>query len=245
MLQETCSVVTFYRFVQLPDFRQLKPIITEAAGALGIKGTVLLAEEGINSTIAGSEIEVAAFFDWMNKDPRLADMERKTSECKERPFSRLKVRLKTEIVRMRAPEAQPHLGVGQYIDPRDWNKVIQDPGTTVVDVRNRYETEVGTFEGAIDPETDEFSEFPAYAAQALTDKDKPVALFCTGGIRCEKATAYLIQHGYTNVMHLKGGILNYLAQVPQEESLWRGTCFVFDDRRAVDHNLRDVREETV
>lgn len=238
-------VVTFYRFVTLPDFKVLKSSIFSLAQGFGIRGTVLLAEEGINSTISGHENELACFLEWLESDPRFTGLERKFSTCDRQPFERLKVRLKKEIVRMNSPEARPDVAVGEYIEPERWNQVIQNSGTLVIDVRNRYETELGTFEGAIDPETDEFGQFPRFVEQNLTDKEQPLALFCTGGIRCEKATAYLVHHGYKNVMHLKGGILNYLEKMPVEESLWKGTCFVFDQRRELDHDLVESPKDAV
>lgn len=200
-------------------------------------GTILLASEGINSTIAGSREQLDAFFDELGRDSRFADMEIKWSICQEPPFSRLRVRLKKEIVRMKASEADPLRGVGEYVEPRDWNALIQNPQTLTVDVRNDYEIAEGTFSGAVNPKTEDFWEFPDWVETNLQDKDQPLALFCTGGIRCERATAYLVARGYRHVYHLKGGILNYLAQVPKKESLWQGECFVFDDRWSLDHDL--------
>lgn len=231
------TVVTYYRFVSLPDFRAVRDRVFVLAQRHGVLGTILLAEEGINSTICGEAASLEAFFEELGEDPRLADFERKYSQVPEPPFHKLKVRLKTEIVRMRAPEANPAVAVGEYVAPADWNAVISDPETLVVDVRNDYEVEVGTFEGAVNPETKEFRDFPAFVKEHLGDKERPVAMFCTGGIRCEKASAYLLANGFRKVMHLQGGILNYLEKVPKEDSLWRGDCFVFDDRRAVDHDL--------
>ena len=232
------AIAAFYRFVDLSDFRELREPIRALAASLGIKGTILLAEEGINSTIAGPHESIDPFFNEIGTmEPRLANLERKLSRAAETPFKRLKVRLKKEIVRMKAVAANPALGVGKYVDPADWNAVIQDPETVVIDVRNSYELAVGTFEGAVDPETSEFWEFPKFVETNLPDKSRPIAMFCTGGIRCERATAYMVQHGYENVMHLRGGILNYLEKVPEAESLWHGACFVFDERGAVDHAL--------
>ena len=242
-------VATFYRFVALPDHRELRNSVFTIAQAYGIRGTILLAGEGINSTVSGHEEDLRCFLNWLEEDQRFTGLEKRVSTCERQPFERLKVRLKKEIVRMNSPEARPDEAVGEYIDPERWNEVIQNPETLVIDVRNRYETELGTFEGAVDPETEEFGQFPRYVREHLVDKEQPLALFCTGGIRCEKATAYLVHHGYKNVMHLKGGILSYLEKVPEEQSLWKGTCFVFDQRRDLDHGLnespKDIADELI
>jgi len=230
-------VAAYYRFVHLPDYRELQTRIKAIAESYGILGTILLAEEGINSTICGESQSVHAYFNELAQDSRFQDLEKRFSVCPVRPFGKLKVRLKKEIVRMNIPEADPHRGVGDYVAPQDWNALIQSPNVVTIDVRNVYETEMGTFEGAIDPRTEFFSEFPKFVSENLVDKDQVIATFCTGGIRCERATAYLRQQGYRNVRHLKGGILNYLEQIPQDQSLWKGNCFVFDDRRSVDDTL--------
>jgi UPF0176 protein len=174
-------------------------------------------------------------FTWLQGDPRLARLTFQPTRSPYPPFQRLRVRLKAEIVSLRA-SADPLAQVGEYIEPDDWNAVISDPGVVVIDTRNHHEIALGTFEGAQDPSTDAFSDFPAYVEQHL-DPDQPVAMFCTGGIRCEKATSYLLARGFTRVMHLKGGILNYLKQVPREASMWQGECFIFDQRHALDHDL--------
>jgi UPF0176 protein len=231
-------VVTFYRFVALPDYRDWVAPIRDKCMELGIKGTVLLAREGINSTISGEQGAIDALFAWFDEEPRMQGLERKVSYCDYQPFRKVKVKAKTEIVRMRAPEANPAEAVGAYVEPENWNQVLQDPNTIVIDVRNDYETSVGTFEGALDPQTGEFREFPEFVSRQLIDKERPVAMYCTGGIRCEKASSYMVKQGFKKVMQLKGGILNYLERVPQEQSLWKGECFIFDDRRALDHNLR-------
>ena len=236
------TVATFYRFVDLPDCHELREPIFQMAERHGLLGTILLATEGINSTISGSREDLARFFLDLAEDARFEAMEVKYSGCEQHPFGRLRVRIKKEIVRMKAQRANPNDGVGEYVEPRAWNDLIKDPRTLTIDVRNDYEVAEGTFSGAINPKTGDFWEFPDWVEVNLTDKDQPLAMFCTGGIRCERATAYLVARGFRHVHHLKGGILNYLEKVPKEESLWQGDCFVFDDRRAVDHDLCPARE---
>lgn len=231
------QVVTYYRFVNLPDAAELQPKIKQFCLDHDILGIILIAEEGINSTVSGSEENIRALFEFYNQDPRLANLEVKISEAPSHPFSRIRVRLKREIVTMRQPVADPTKTVGTYVDAKEWNDLIQDPQVAVIDVRNKYETYHGTFQGATDPRTEFFHEFPAWAEANLPDKSKPVAMFCTGGIRCEKATAYMREQGYENVFHLKGGILQYIEDMPKEESLWQGDCFVFDHRGCVNHDL--------
>jgi UPF0176 protein len=228
-------VAAFYRFTPLPDHRALQQPLKARCIELGILGTILLAEEGINGTICGSEEAIAAIFAWLHADPRLADLRYQPSTVDYPPFERMKVRLKAEIVALRAP-ADPTRQVGEYVDPADWNAVISDPDVVVIDTRNHQEIVLGTFQGAVDPQTTSFSELPAFVESNL-DPSRPVAMFCTGGIRCEKATSYLLSRGFSRVMHLRGGILGYLAQIPREESLWRGECFIFDQRGALDHDL--------
>jgi UPF0176 protein len=235
-------VAAYYRFVHLPDFRDLREPIRELAQRLGILGTVLVAEEGINSTVCGSPNAVEEFFEELGRDARLKDFDKRLSYCDRAPFAKLKVRLKREIVRMNVPEADPKQLVGEYVSPSDWNDLIRSPGVLTIDVRNSYETEIGTFEGAVDPHTDFFSEFPKFVEDNLLNKDQTIATFCTGGIRCERATAYLRQQGFTNVKHLKGGILNYLETIDASDSLWKGTCFVFDHRRSVDDGVQSFGE---
>jgi UPF0176 protein len=237
-------VASFYRFVPMPDYREKREEIKAIAVRHRIMGTVLLAPEGINSTICGSPSDVSRFFLELAGDARLADFEMRVSYCELPPFGRLKVRLKKEIVRMKVENIDPVHEVGEYVQPSDWNALISSPDVVVIDVRNDYETEQGTFRGAIDPKTEFFSDFPAFVSENLTDKSKVIATFCTGGIRCEKATAYLRRLGFENVKHLKGGILNYLEQIPPEESLWEGKCFVFDDRGAVDGDLQPSNQES-
>jgi len=197
-----------------------------------------LAHEGINGTIAGSRESIDIILSYLRSDERLADLDWKESYCEENPFYRMKVRLKKEIVTLGVPTVDPNRVVGTYVTPQDWNDIISDPETIVVDTRNDYEYEIGTFKGAHDPQTETFREFPDYIKKNLDPKKhKKVAMFCTGGIRCEKASAYMLDEGFEEVYHLKGGILKYLEEVPQEESLWEGDCFVFDGRVGVTHGL--------
>ncbi|MDF1818012.1 MAG: rhodanese-related sulfurtransferase [Immundisolibacteraceae bacterium] len=237
-------VTAFYRFVALDDYCDLRQPLLEWMGDRQIKGTVLLAPEGINGTIAGPETGVAELFEWFDRDPRLAAMPRKTAWHDQPPFFRTKVRLKKEIVKLGVDGIDPRKHAGTYVPPTEWNQLISDPAVTVIDTRNDYEVQIGTFENAVQPHTQRFSELPDYIEQQLAgDKNKKIAMFCTGGIRCEKSTAYLKQQGFEQVYHLEGGILNYLAQVPEEESLWQGECFVFDRRVAVNHQLEQGEYE--
>jgi len=199
---------------------------------------LLLAHEGINGTIAGKPEDIRAILAYLRQDPRLADLEHKESWADSHPFYRMKVKLKKEIVTMGVPEVDPNLVVGTYVKPEDWNAIISDPDVIVLDTRNDYEVHIGTFKGAVDPKTTTFREFPKYVAENLDKtKHKKVAMFCTGGIRCEKASSYMKQQGFEEVYHLQGGILKYLETVPKEQSLWEGDCFVFDQRVAVKHGL--------
>ena len=237
-------VTAFYRFVTLDDYRDLRQPLLKLLNEQQIKGTVLLAAEGINGTIAGPEAGVATLFEWFDADSRLADIPRKTAWHDQPPFYRTKVRLKKEIVTLGVPGIDPLKHVGTYVPPKDWNTLISDPEVMVIDTRNDYEVQIGTYKNAIQPHTKSFSEFPAYVEEYLDgDKSKKIAMFCTGGIRCEKSTAYLKQLGFENVYHLEGGILNYLEKVPEEESLWQGECFVFDRRVAVNHQLEQGEYE--
>lgn len=234
------TVITFYKFVQLDDFVELRQPLKELCKTQGIKGTILLALEGVNATVAGTDEALENLLVYLKQDPRLADLTHKTSWSEDQPFPRMKVKLKKEIVTLGQPEVNPIKQVGTYVDPKDWNQVISDPDVVVIDTRNNYEVDIGTFQGATNPETDSFREFPEYAAQQLDPlKHKKVAMFCTGGIRCEKASSYLLDQGFEQVYHLKGGILNYLEEVPAEDSLWEGECFVFDQRVTVQHGLEE------
>ncbi len=236
-------VAALYHFARLAEHEALQPPLAELCTEQGVKGTLLLAREGVNGTIAGSRSAIDAVLAHLRAVPGLEALEHKESGAHKMPFRRMKVRLKNEIVTMGVPDIDPLEGVGAYVDPKDWNKLISDPDTIVIDTRNDYEVGIGTFKGAINPETSTFREFPGWVEKAgLEDKTKPVAMFCTGGIRCEKATAFMRAQGYENVYHLKGGILKYLENVPEEESLWQGSCFVFDERVAVTHGLRESDE---
>ncbi len=235
----TQVVAAFYKFVRLPDFAEKQHSLLSYCDALGVKGTILLAEEGINGTIAGSRHSIDSVLSFLRSDPRLADLEHKESCAESQPFDRMKVRCKKEIVTIGLPETDPNEQVGTYVSPNDWNALISDPEVTVIDTRNDYEVNIGTFQGAQNPQTSSFRQFPDYVRNHLDPtKHKKVALFCTGGIRCEKASAFMLSQGFQEVYHLKGGILKYLEEVPDFESLWEGECFVFDQRIAVSHGLK-------
>nr|WP_153764539.1 rhodanese-related sulfurtransferase [Endozoicomonas sp. OPT23] len=231
-------VCALYKFVTLENFESIKePLFTEMESN-GVRGTLLLAREGINGTVSGSRAAIDHLLNWLKSDPRLAELEYKESFVETQPFKRTRVKLKKEIVTMGVEGIDPKEVVGTYIEPKDWNDLINDPDTILIDTRNDYEVQVGTFKNAVNPETETFREFPDYVKENLNpEKHKKVAMFCTGGIRCEKSTAYLKEQGFENVYHLKGGILKYLEEVPQEESTWEGECFVFDDRVTVNHQL--------
>jgi UPF0176 protein len=232
----TITVAAFYKFVAIEDCDHLKAGIKAECARHGIKGTALIAREGLNATLAGSSEGMEAFLSWLAGDTRFADLAVKRAPASELPFKRLKVKIKTEIIRMREPAADPLARTGTRVAPGAWNALIRDQGVVVIDTRNAYEVEAGTLEGAIDPKTRSFGEFPKFVADNLDPEQHPrVAMFCTGGIRCEKASAYMLARGFQEVYQLDGGILNYLAQVPAEESLWRGECFVFDERGGVVH----------
>lgn len=237
---EEYLVAALYKFVELPDFADLQSPIRAVCDENGVKGTLLLAAEGINGTIAGPEAGLRRVLAYLNGIPAFDGLVHKESWAKEPPFPRMKVRLKKEIVTMGVPGIDPNQVVGTYVKPRDWNALISDPDVVVVDTRNDYEVAIGTFEGAVDPKTKSFREFPAWAEAHESELRKPkkVAMFCTGGIRCEKSTAFMKEQGYDQVFHLEGGILKYLEEVPEEQSLWHGECFVFDDRVSVGHGLK-------
>ncbi len=231
-------VCALYHFVRLDNFEVLRDPLLQVMQDNHVKGTLLLASEGINGTIAGSRAGIEAVIAWLKKDPRLENLDSKESFDDEIPFYRAKVKLKKEIVTMGVEGIDPNRKVGTHIKPEDWNALISDPDVLLIDTRNRYEVEIGTFKNAVDPGTDSFREFPDYVEKALDpEKHKKVAMFCTGGIRCEKSTAYLKEQGFEEVYHLEGGILKYLEIVPEENSLWQGECFVFDNRVAVNHKL--------
>lgn len=235
---DSIVVAALYKFVRLGDFEQLREPLLALMLAQDVRGTLLLANEGINGTIAGPRAGIDTVLGWLREDPRLADLEHKESFHDAHPFLRTKVKLKKEIVTMGVEGIDPNRTVGTYLSSQEWNAVISDPETLLIDTRNDYEVEVGTFKGAINPETRTFREFPEYVKETLDPaRHKKVAMFCTGGIRCEKSTAYLKEQGFEEVYHLKGGILKYLEEMPKEESLWEGECFVFDERVTVDHDL--------
>lgn len=231
-------VATFYKFVSCPDSAELRAKWLPLCQQYGIKGTILIATEGINGTLWGIQPDLEAVLAVIQQDARFTQLDVKQSASATSPFERLKIKLKREIVTLGVPTVDPTQAVGQYVDPADWNALIQDPDVILVDTRNDYEVEVGTFPGAVNPETRSFREFPDYVATHLDPAQHPkVAMFCTGGIRCEKASAYLLSQGFQEVYHLKGGILKYLEEIPTEASLWQGECFVFDDRVALQHEL--------
>lgn len=231
-------VAALYRFAEFPDFESFRVPLHSLMLEECVKGTLLLAPEGINGTIAGSRDAIDTVVAWLQKDARFAGLDVKESYVHENPFYRTKVKLKKEIVTMGVEDIDPKQTVGTYVEPANWNELIADPDVLVVDTRNNYEVEIGTFKNALNPATTTFREFPEYVEKHLEgSKQKKVAMFCTGGIRCEKSTAYLKQHGFDEVYHLKGGILKYLEQVPESESLWHGECFVFDNRVTVNHQL--------
>lgn len=233
------TVTAFYKFVAIADPLVLREELLAFARAREIKGSILIAPEGINATVAGPDDGIRSLLAHLRSDARFADLVSKESYAASPPFGRLKVRLKREIVTLRKPEADPTQRVGTYVDPAEWNALISDPDVVVIDTRNAYEVAIGTFKDAVDPETRVFSEFPGFVAANLDpEKHKRVAMFCTGGIRCEKASAYMLAQGFPEVYHLEGGILKYLETVPPEQSLWQGECFVFDERVALEHGVK-------
>ncbi len=231
-------VCAMYKFVALENYEAMRQPLLEAMESHGIKGTLLLANEGINGTVSGTREGIDGLLAYLNADERINPISYKESLHETQPFYRTKVKLKKEIVTMGVEGIDPLKTVGTYVKPKDWNALISDPDVTVIDTRNDYEIEIGTFKHAINPKTDTFREFPAYVAKEMDPKkNKKVAMFCTGGIRCEKSTAYMKEQGFEEVYHLEGGILQYLEDVPKDESLWEGDCFVFDNRVAVNHDL--------
>ena len=232
----TCAL---YKFVTLPNFEALREPLLDAMTQNNVFGTLLLAQEGINGTVSSTREGIDALLNWLNQQPGLENIVTKESYHSDIPFYRTKVKLKNEIVTMGVEGIDPKQVVGTYVKPEDWNALISDPDVVLVDTRNDYEVEIGTFENAVDPKTKTFREFPAWAKDNLDpEKHKKVAMFCTGGIRCEKSTAYMKEQGFDQVYHLEGGILKYLEKVPKEQTLWSGECFVFDNRVAVDHDLK-------
>jgi UPF0176 protein len=231
-------VCALYKFTALPDYELLRQPLLDFLTERDIRGTLLLASEGINGTVAGSRTAIDEMLAYLKSDRRLAALDHKESFDDTNPFYRTKVRLKKEIVTLGVEGIDPLQTVGTYVDPKAWNELISDPETVLIDTRNDYEIQIGTFKNSVNPKTESFREFPEYVEKNLNpSKHRKVAMFCTGGIRCEKSTAYLKELGFDDVYHLKGGILKYLEEVPAEESMWEGECFVFDNRVAVKHNL--------
>jgi UPF0176 protein len=242
------TVAAFYQFATLPDFRELREPLRAICAGLELKGSVLLAHEGINGTLAGDEASIATLIEELREGAlfggRLDNLELKFSSASATPFRRLKIRLKKEIVTLGDTAADPTRQVGIYVDPAEWNDLIAAPDTLVIDTRNQFEVAMGTFSGALDPGIKSFGQFREFATRHLDPaKHRKVAMFCTGGIRCEKASAYLLSRGFAEVYHLKGGILKYLEGMPEAESRWRGECFVFDERVALGHGLRERAAE--
>ena len=235
----TYIVCAMYKFVALENFENIREPLLSIMEENNICGTLLLANEGINGTVAGSRQAIDNLLAWFKLDQRLADISYKESTTQEKPFKRSKVKLKKEIVTMGVEGIDPRHVVGTYVKPKDWNALISDPDVVLIDTRNDYEVQIGTFENAVDPKTTTFREFPDYVKNNMDpNKQKKVAMFCTGGIRCEKSTAYMKEQGFDEVYHLEGGILKYLEEVPEEQTMWQGECFVFDDRVTVDHQLQ-------
>jgi UPF0176 protein len=238
----TYKVAALYQFVALPNFRELRDPLHAICSDLGIRGSLLLAREGVNGTVAGTEEGIDALVAELRNGPlfhgRLDKMELKFSIAAEMPFKRMKVRLKKEIVTLGDPEADPTKQVGAYVSAAEWNRLLEDPDVILLDTRNDFEVEMGTFAGAVDPRIKKFSEFKEFVKSELDPaRHKKVAMFCTGGIRCEKASSYMLKEGFEEVYHLKGGILQYLEDVPETESRWNGGCFVFDERVSLGHGL--------
>ena len=231
-------VCALYKFVALDDYKELRQPLFEVMEKNRVKGTLLLAAEGINGTVSGTREAIDNLLAWLNSDDRLNPISFKESLDDTQPFYRTKVKLKKEIVTMGVEGIDPKKTVGTYVKPHDWNALISDPEVLLIDTRNDYEIEIGTFENAVNPNTETFREFPQYVKENLDpEKHKKVAMFCTGGIRCEKSTAYMLEQGFEEVYHLEGGILQYLEDVPKEDTMWEGDCFVFDNRVAVNHDL--------
>lgn len=235
------KVASFYRFLDLDDPQSFRDALEALCDEWGLLGTILVAEEGFNGSLAGSGTAIRNVFTWIERELSLGvPIEGRWTDATEAPFRRMRVRRKKEIVTLGRPDIKPYERTGTYVAAEDWNALIEDPGVLVVDTRNHYEIEVGSFPRAIDPGTDSFRQFPAFAKDlAETSKNRPLAMFCTGGIRCEKATALMLELGFENVYHLQGGVLKYLEDMPPEQNRWDGECFVFDSRVAVDRDLAE------
>ena len=240
MTENRFIVAALYKFVRLPDFRELKRPLLERCRELRLKGTLLLAPEGINGTVTGRRESIDGILDYLRSEPRFADLAHKESLAAGAPFHRMKVKLRQEIVSLGLPGVDPEQLRGEYVKPEDWNAEISRPDTLVLDVRNEYETGIGGFKNAVAPNTGTFREFPDYVEKNLNpEQHSRVAMYCTGGIRCEKASSYLLSRGFREVVQLQGGILNYLEKVDRDHSRWEGECFVFDSRVAIDHELAE------
>ena len=238
-MKKAIVVVSFYKFVDLPDYAALQGPLLNVCREAGVRGTILLAQEGINAMLAGTRTNMNRILAFLQADPRFADIEVKESWHDDIPFRRLKVRLKREIAALKVPGVNPNVQVGAYIEAEDWNRLIAQDDVLLIDTRNDYEVRMGSFRNARNPKTHAFHELPRYVAEQLdANRHKRIAMFCTGGIRCEKATAFMLQQGFAEVYHLKGGILRYLERTDPSDSLWEGECFVFDERVTVDHRLQ-------
>jgi len=236
----TQTVATFYRFVDLPDCKEWRTQLESECETHNVLGTIILATEGVNATIAGPKSGVEAVLEFIRGDQRFTDMPHRECESQSNSFHRLRIIIRPEIVTLGDPSINPNDAVGEHVSPEDWNQLISDPDVLLIDTRNDYEVELGTFKGAANPNTETFGQWDNYVKNNLAEaKEKTVAMFCTGGIRCEKASAHLVKQGFEKVYHLQGGILNYLQQVKPEESLWEGECFVFDHRVSVVHGLKE------
>ena len=235
------NVVSFYRFLDLGFTEAFRARLQSSCDEQGLRGTVLVASEGFNGTLAGEKLAIEIVFSWIARELGLSKpVDGRYTDAAEAPFLRMRVHCKKEIVTLGRPDIRPHKTTGIHVKPQNWSALIEDPNVLVIDTRNHYEIEVGTFPGAVDPETDNFRQFAEFAkGLAKTSIDKPLAMFCTGGIRCEKATALMLELGFDEVYHLQGGILNYLSEVPDDQSRWDGECFVFDKRVAVDRDLAE------
>jgi len=239
-MNQPIVVAALYKFVTLTDYLQLREPLLQAMVANDVKGTLLIAEEGINGTVSGTREGIDGLLAWLKNDPRMDDIDHKESYCEEQPFYRTKVKLKKEIVTLGVDGVDPNHRVGTYVEAAEWNALLDDPQVLLIDTRNDYEVAIGTFKGAVDPKTTSFREFPDYIKAHFDPAvHKKVAMFCTGGIRCEKASSYMLGEGFGEVYHLKGGILKYLEQVPEAQSKWEGDCFVFDNRVTVRHDLSE------
>ena len=234
------TIATFYKFAEFPEYKEWKIKLGKWGKELKILGTMILAPEGINATISGPREGIEKFLENIRTDPRFADLNPRTAESTRSTFYRLRIITRPEIVTLGDASINPNKAVGKYVNPEEWNALIRDPDVRVIDTRNEYEVKVGTFKGAENPHTDTFRQWPEYVEKELgSDKKQKIAMFCTGGIRCEKASSHLLENGFEEVYHLKGGILNYLETVPPEESDWDGECFIFDNRVSVTHGLKD------